>query len=250
MDEDIEALEEKLGYSFHNRELLKRALTHKSCTAERNSGNPVTQTHNEQLEFLGDAVLGFLVSEALVEQFSEYSEGYLSKYKAHFVSAHYLHKVGQKLDLGLYLLLGRGEEISGGRTKKALLANAVEAIIAAIYLDAGMQETRDFLTRHVINDLSSLRDEEEIITDFKGALQEYAQLQKLPSPNYEIVASSGPDHSKMFVIEASVGGKWSSRAEGASKKAAGQRAAEQLLKQLAGDSGKANQPEQAAGNLS
>src|SRR5580704_1655034 len=149
MSLDLEVLEQRLGHSFRNRELLERALTHKSHVYEKIPGGS-TLCDNEQLEFLGDAILGFVVSECLVRRFASYPEGRLSKLKAHLVSAARLHEVAQTLALGDYLFLGRGEEMSGGREKKALLSDAVEALIAALYMDAGLEAARDFIESHVL----------------------------------------------------------------------------------------------------
>jgi ribonuclease-3 len=187
---------------------------------------------NEQLEFLGDAILGFLTSEALVARHPSYGEGRLSKMKAHLVSASHLHRVAVRLGLGLHLLLGRGEEMSGGREKKALLANALEALIAALYLDAGVETTRRFVVLHIIGEADPL-DEGLEGDDYKSALQEMAQSRKLPQPRYLTVEERGPEHAKTFLVEARVGRQWIGRAEGLSKKSAGQRAAQQILKQLA-----------------
>lgn len=236
MGKDLEALESTLDHCFRDRELLSRALTHRSYASEQ-GGAPETHADNEQLEFLGDAILGFLVSEILVKRLPEFPEGRLSKCKAHFVSARHLHDVARRLDLGAYLLLGRGEEMSGGRAKKALLGNAVEAVIAAIYLDAGQQQARQFVVRHVMDDSDAPCNDEEGVTDFKSTLQELAQSRKLPAPHYAVVASSGPEHSKTFTVEARVGNQWSARADGASKKAASQGAAERLLAQMAEEGG-------------
>ena len=126
MDMELDRLEEALGYSFRDRELLRRALTHKSLVFEKNNGGEDVRQDNEQLEFLGDAVLGFIVSEALVARFPDLSEGPLSKSKSYLVSADHLHEVAVELGLGEYLYLGRGEEMNGGRTKRALLANSIE----------------------------------------------------------------------------------------------------------------------------
>lgn len=230
---EIERLEEILGHPFKNRKLLERALTHKSRVYEKNADAP---SDNEQLEFLGDAILGFLASEALVARHPNYPEGRLSKMKAHLVSALHLHEVAAGFRLGDHLLLGRGEEMSGGREKKALLANALEALIAALYLDAGIDGARHFVLRHVIGEDDPL-DEGLEGTDYKSALQEMAQSRKLPQPRYITVEERGPEHAKTFLVEVRVGKEWISRAEGLSKKSAGQRAAQQLLEQLANGAG-------------
>jgi ribonuclease-3 len=232
MGDDLEALEKRLRYSFKNGELLNRALTHKSRAYEKSTGVNGTLTSNEQLEFLGDSVLGFFVSEILVERFPDYAEGRLSKCKARLVSSDHLYQVARRLDLGPHLLLGRGEEMSGGRAKRALLANALEALIGAIHLDGGVARAREFVLREIVGEPSPPSEAGEAVSDFKSALQELAQSRKLPAPRYRIVASRGPEHSKMFTVEAQIGSDWLARAEGPSKKIAGQRAAELLLEQM------------------
>jgi ribonuclease-3 len=230
MSASLKTLEDLLGHPFQNRELLERSLTHKSRVYEKKAEDPATD--NEQFEFLGDAILGFLVSEALVSQHPAFPEGRLSKLKAHLVSASHLHQVALRLDLGHHLLLGRGEEMSGGREKKALLANALEALIAALYLDAGMEPVRAFVVQHIVGE-AHLPEEGAQLTDYKSALQEMAQALKLPQPRYSIVEERGPEHAKTFLVEVRLGQDWVSRAEGLSKKSAGQRAAQQILQQLA-----------------
>src|SRR5262249_11902289 len=161
----LAVLEQALGHTFRNRELLERALTHKSRIYEKASEAPCS-SDNEQLEFLGDAILGFVVSECLVRRFESYPEGRLSKLKAHLVSAARLHEVAQELGLGGYLILGRGEEMSGGREKKALLSDAVEALIAAIYLDSGLEAARQLIEKRVIGGFNgNQEDPESAVTD-------------------------------------------------------------------------------------
>ncbi len=231
MTPELERLERELGHTFGDRVLLERALTHKSRVYEKNSGQPAAD--NEQLEFLGDAILGFVVSETLVRRYPSYPEGRLSKLKAHLVSAARLHEVAQGLGLGDFLILGRGEEMSGGREKKALLADAVEALIAALYLDAGLEAARRFIESRVVGALHSDEDGAgDNVTDYKSALQEMAQALKLPPPRYIIVGEDGPEHSKTFTVEVRLGKEWISQAQGMSKKSAGQRAAQQILQQL------------------
>ena len=188
-------------------------------------------TDNEQLEFLGDSILGFVVSDALVSRHPDFPEGRLSKLKAHLVSATHLHQVAARLGLGDYLLLGRGEELSGGREKKALLSNALEALIAAWYLDDGIESVRRFIQTEIIPQ-SEPAYEGAHMTDYKGALQEMAQAMKLPQPRYSIIEERGPEHAKTFLVEVRLGKEWASRAEGMSKKSAGQKAAQQVLQQL------------------
>jgi ribonuclease III len=232
MRADLEVLEAALGHTFRNRELLVRALTHKSRSHE--SARPGEEViSNEQLEFFGDAVLGFVVSEILFRRFPLDAEGRLSKRKAHLVSEARLYEVAQSLSLGDHLILGRGEEMSGGRKKKALLADAVEALIAALYLDGGAEAPRSFIEEQVVAN-AGVEDVTSDLTlaDFKGALQQRAQALNLPTPTYVTVAESGSEHAKVFTIEARVGEDLAERAEGLTKKSAGQRAAQAVLQQM------------------
>ncbi len=226
-----EALEAVLGYQFRSRELLQRALTHRSSIYEKNDARTAA-ADNEQLEFLGDSVLGFIVSDVLLARYPTYPEGRLSKSKAHLVSASHLYEVASRLKLGEYLLLGRGEELSGGREKKALLSNSLEAVIAAVYLDGGFEPVRQFVIEHVLG-TASAGEESVHLTDYKGALQELAQSLKLPQPRYAIVEELGPEHAKTFLVEVRVGENWVGRGDGLSKKSAGQKAAQKILEQLA-----------------
>ncbi|MFN3325392.1 MAG: ribonuclease III [Bryobacteraceae bacterium] len=230
MPADLQALEAALGYAFRDRDLLIRALTHKSRAFEIYPPETVVSFDNEQLEFLGDAILGFIASEILLLRHPRYSEGRLTKLKAHLVSSAHLYRAAQRLSLGDYLLLGRSEEVTGGRMKKGLLANAVEAIIAAIYLDGGMQQAAAFVTRHLFDGYEISAAGEQ--SDFKSALQELAQSLKLPAPRYVIVKESGPAHAKTFTVEARIGQEVARQAEGSSKKAASQKAAELVLEEL------------------
>jgi ribonuclease-3 len=240
---ELERLQTVLGHPFQDRKLLVRALTHSSRVHELQGSEPHgSDADNEQMEFLGDSVLGFLISESLVQRFPSYPEGRLSKLKAHLVSAAHLYEVAREMELGQYLILGRGEEMSGGRAKRTLLVDCLEALIAALYLDGGIEVTRDLVNRWVIGDrartaqASSRGLEEEIlgasIVDFKSALQELAQVRKLPQPRYVIVSERGPEHSKTFTIEARVGRDWISQAEGFSKKSAAQKAARGVFDKL------------------
>src|SRR5437667_5797834 len=187
MGADLEALEASLGYHFKDRELLVRALTHSSRVHEQNVEHPDSaadaQADNEQMEFLGDAVLGFLISEALVQRFPSYPEGKLSKVKAHLVSATHLFAVAKKMELGQHLILGRGEEMSGGRAKRTLVGGCLEALIAALFLDGGMDVVRAFVNRFVLGDgereaAQSVHQDLDADVNFKGTLQELARLRK------------------------------------------------------------------------
>ncbi|MCA2969780.1 MAG: ribonuclease III [Acidobacteriaceae bacterium] len=225
-----EPLAVRIGHSFDRPELLVRALTHKSRIAGNSRSDPTRD--NEQLEFLGDAVLGFLVSEALLARFPDYPEGKLSKLKAWLVSAAHLLAIAEALNLGEYLQLGRGEEMSGGRSKRALLVNAVEAILAAVYLDGGMGAARAFVEIHVLPAGPLLADgAPPAVVDYKTLLQEKAQALKIAPPKYVTIAERGPEHAKRFTVEVRVGKARQASAEGVSKKEASQRAAELLLAQ-------------------
>ena len=228
---DLPALEAELGHAFRNRVLLTRALTHKSWAFENNLNDP--QGNNEQFEFLGDSILGFLTSEHLVAELPGSSEGSLSQLKAGLVSSAHLYQIARELDLGRFLILGRGEELSGGRSKTAILANTVEALIAAIYLDGGLEPVRQFVVNRIIGKAPSPGYAEDRLTNYKSALQELARVKNLPQPNYKTIEEHGPEHAKTFVVEVRVG-RQSSRAEGMSKKSAGQSAARLVLDRLSG----------------
>jgi ribonuclease-3 len=241
MRADVASLEARVGHRFTDPELLRRALTHSSfanesrASAASSAGTPASD--NEQMEVLGDAILGFVVSEELVLRNPEYREGDLSRLKAHLVSATHLHGVARRLDLGGYLEIGRSEEMSGGRSKKTLLVDALEAVIAAVYFDGGMEAVRRFVAASVM-DAPAFGDDEAagetppFITDFKSALQEAAQARKLPQPRYTTVREKGPEHSKTFTVEVRVGKEWNGQGEGRTKKIAAQRAARGIYERL------------------
>ena len=236
MRAELASLEAKIDHRFSNPEILVRALTHSSHANEARIGASPSRD-NEELEFLGDSILGFLIAEALVARFPEYGEGQLSRLKAHLVSAVHLYGVARRLDLGSYLELGRSEEMSGGRAKRTLLVDALEAVIAAMYLDGGMEPARQFVALHVLD--APLGDVEAndgalppAITNFKSALQELAQARKLPHPRYVLVREKGPEHAKVFTVEVRVGNEWTSQAEGRTKKTAAQRAARGVYERL------------------
>jgi ribonuclease-3 len=235
----IETLEARIGHRFRDRELVERALTHSSHAHER---EPVSSplADNEQLEFLGDAVLGFVASRLLFERFPDFHEGQLSKLRAHLVSARHLAEVAQRLELGRFLRLGRGEERSGGRSKSALLVNALEALLAAVYLDAGLDAAYQLIRQQVLEpELERLEQQPGgglHATDHKSALQEFLQARALPPPRYSVVSEHGPDHRKVFTVElrvASPAGEQVYRAQGSTKKEAEQHAARQALEKLA-----------------
>jgi ribonuclease III len=232
MDIATEALQQRLGYQFRDRELLARALTHRSWLSERSA--PVEgDGDNEQLEFLGDSVLGFIVSESLVLRHPGAREGQLSQWKAQLVSSAHLYQCALTLGLGQYLRLGKGEERNGGRERKTVLANALEAVIAAIHLDGGIEAARRFTVEHILRALDSGETIESVgLLNYKGILHERAQALGLPTPEYTTIETSGPDHAKLFTVEVRIGSHLASRATGSSKKAASQQAAEILMGQL------------------
>jgi len=231
-------LEKAIGYRFTNQELLIRAFTHSSHVHEsrRNPVEPgeLAQLSNEQFEFLGDAVLGFVISEELVRRFPGYGEGKLSRLKAHLVSANHLHEAATRLALGHYLRLGRGEELSGGRDKRTLITDALEALIAALYLDGGIEPARSLIVDHVTRGgLESIESQFAAAQlDYKTALQELVRARKMAAPRYVIVRERGPEHSKTFTIEVRIGKEYSAQADGYSKKDASQKAAKEMYLQL------------------
>lgn len=227
----VQQLEERIGYVFRDKQLALRALSHRSLNSERRQGRDEMAQHNEQLEFLGDSVLGILISEYLFRSHPELPEGQLSIHKARIVSAAHLVSVARSIDLGGILLLGRGEEFSGGRDKRALLADAVEAILAAVYLDGGLEQARGVVDR-VVMSVPTAHDEASELRNYKACLQELAQSKGLPQPTYITIKTDGPEHSKIFTIEAQVGPEWTSQGLGVTKKAAGQMAARGLYERL------------------
>lgn len=227
------ALQTLLGHHFHNQELIERALTHSSWVAEHpaKEGAPEPDD-NEKLEFLGDAVLTLIVSEALLTTFPAWHEGRLSKARAMLVNAGALAQAARRLDLGGYLRLGRGEEKTGGREKSALLADAYEAVIAAIYLDAGIEAVRGFIEKSLL--AFGLAEESERLgkPDHKSYLQEILQERGWAAASYRVVGESGPDHRKVFEVEAKVHGRAAARGQGNTKKEAEQAAAREVIAQL------------------
>jgi len=232
------AFEERLCYKFSSQALLERALTHSSAVPELKASGPEEAGHatlpmdNERLEFLGDAVLGLLASEYLLANFPEWSEGQLSKGRARIVNAGSLEEAARRLRLGEHLRLGRGEEKTGGREKQTLLADAFEAVIAGIYLDAGLGPAREVLRRLLFEQALEERGERISESDRKSALQEFLQGRGRPPAEYRLTGETGPDHQKLFLIEVWVGGERMAEGEGATKKEAEQRAARTALEIL------------------
>ncbi len=231
------ALEERLGHKFSNRELLDRALTHSSAIPElreaaTDARENVHPSDNERLEFLGDAVLELLASEYLLAAFPEWSEGQLSKSRARIVNASSLESAARRLRLGEHLRLGRGEEKTGGREKQTLLADAFEAVVAAVYLDAGLGAARELLQRVLFEQAVEERGERIAESDRKSALQEFLQGRGQPPAEYRLAGESGPDHQKTFQIEVWINGECLAKGVGSTKKEAEQKAARSALEQL------------------
>ena len=217
-------LEEKLGYHFKDQEYLKTALTHSSYANEcRASGGS-----NERLEFLGDSILGLVVADHLFINYPNLPEGDLTKKRAALVCEKACCGFSQQLGVGKYLLLSRGEQNSGGRTRSSILADAFEAITAAIYLDGGMEESRKFVLRFVLPLLKSSRP--KVFKDYKTALQEIVQKNPEEVLEYVLTGESGPDHDKHFSIEVRLDNNVIGKGGGRSKKEAEQQAAHEALK--------------------
>jgi ribonuclease-3 len=229
MDEErskeLHEIEQQLGLSFLNKELLSQSLTHSSYAHDNNCPD------NERLEFLGDAVLKLVISENLYNKFPDKAEGDLTKIRATVISDDTLGKIGKKFDLGKYLLLSPNEKKSGGQKRKSNTANAFEALIGALYLDSGLGKVRDML-------IDLLRDEIETVSragfirDFKSALQEYTQKNKWDLPHYHVIKEAGARHRRVFWMEVKIRGKRYGIGRGPNKKEAEQRAATMALKRL------------------
>lgn len=226
----FDALEARVGYRFRDRGLLEHALTHKSKAHEDPSGGVAD---NESLEFLGDAVLGLVVSDALFRAFPTYSEGQKSKIKANMVSTTALAEMAELMGLGEHMILGRGEEKTGGRHKQALLADTCEALIAAIYLDGGLEPARQFLLRELGRYLEDARQPEYFGRDHKSRLQERLQGLGRPLPSYRVASEVGPDHSKLFYVDVVVGDAVLAQGAGRTKKDAEQEGARLALQEIA-----------------
>jgi len=227
--DEFEPLQRAIKYRFRDRGLLEHAMTHTSRANEDVSGGVLD---NESMEFLGDALLGFVVADMLFREFPDFDEGAKSKTKAALVSTATLARQAERLQLGDHLLLGRGEEKTGGRRKQALLADGYEALIAAIYLDGGLEPAREFITREFSSLVAEIRHRGVTGRDYKSALQELVQGRDLPLPEYRLVGTAGPDHQKQFHVAVVVKGETVGQAIGPSKKEAEQEAARAALEKL------------------
>lgn len=221
-----------LKTKFKNKDLLDLALTHRSWVNEHKG----VRTSNERLEFLGDAILEFVASKEIFTKYPDKEEGYLTALRANLVNTVALAQVAIKLDLGKDIFLSKGEEDGGGRTNQSLLADTVEAIIGAIFIDKGIVEAEEFIQENLLADMQKIS--REPLKDPKSSLQEIIQAKSLPAPKYQVVEESGPDHDKKFVVEVVVDSKTIGRGEGKSKSLAEQEAAKSAIK-----SGIANMPQ-------
>ena len=225
----IEELEERIGYDFKDPNLLLTALTHSSYANESRN----TISDNERLEFLGDAVLGMVIADYLYEMFGKYKEGDLTKIRASIVSEGSLAEIARSIELGRFLYLGKGEANTGGRDRDSVLADAVEAIIGAVYLEAGLKQAVDLIIR-LFTPIMNKSFEGRGFQDYKTNLQEELQKDSDREIVYRVVAERGPDHAKEFVVEVYHDNKAIGTGKGKSKKEAEQRAAREALEKIHG----------------
>lgn len=226
---DLTTLQQTLGISFKDTSHLEQALVHSSYLNE----NPhLTQSSNERLEFLGDAVLGLVVAEKLYRDHASLNEGEMTKRRATLVRRETLARIAEKVRLGDYLYMGKGEEAGGGRHKPSNLAAALEAVTAAIFLDQGLAKTRDFILRLFDTELKRTTGQ-GVEVDYKSELQHVVQARKQEMPTYQLVEATGPEHGKTFTVEVRVGEEILGRGSGKSKKAAEAEAARAALELLA-----------------
>ncbi len=228
---NIAQCEKKLGYQFKNQDLLLQALTHSSYAYE-NQQKDISD--NEVLEFLGDSVLGLIIADFLCGAYPHLSEGELSKLKSAAASTSSLDFFARKVRLDRCVRLGKGEDKSGGRKKKTILAGALEAVIAAIYLDGGLEPARDFVLTFLQSLFRRINIKKFFVDNYKSALQEYLQRENSIAPIYKTVTTKGPDHKRSFVVEVFAEDKLLAKAKGNSKKEAEKKAAQKALKSLLG----------------
>lgn len=221
----LHELEEKLGYRFRDPELLRQALTHSSYANEHHLKK---HSDNERLEFLGDAVLELTSSEFLYEKYPNYAEGSLTKLRASLVCEPTLAFCTRELDLGSYLYLGKGEDHTGGRSRKSILSDALEAVIGAIYLDGGFANAKEFVLKYILTDI----EHKQLFYDSKTILQEVVQAKGSHTLQYEVIREEGPDHDKHFIVEVRMDDAPVGEGAGHTKKAAEQEAAYQALLKL------------------
>jgi ribonuclease-3 len=231
MAHDTGSLQESLNVMFKNAVLLEQALVHSSYVNE----NPgLAPTSNERLEFLGDAILGFLVAEKLYQDFPDLAEGEMTRVRSILVRRETLAHIARSFKLGDYLYMGRGEEASGGRRKPVNLAGALEAVVAAIFLDRGLAVARELVLRWLAGELQEVMERRRNV-DYKSQLQELVQSKYRASPSYRMIEATGPDHAKIFTVEVQIGDRILGRGSGKSKKVAETEAARNALERLRGD---------------
>ena len=218
----LEKLEQTIGYSFLDKNLLLLALTHSSYANEHKRKK---KTNNERLEFLGDAVLELTISDYLFHQYPEQNEGKLTKLRSCLVCEYTLALCARDLSLGNYLLLSKGEDITGGRERDSILSDAFEAVIGAIYLDGGIEEAKEFIYEFLLKDV----EDKTLFYDAKTILQELVQARNLGKLSYELLEESGPDHSKNFTVQVNINGAIFAAGSGKTKKAAEQIAAYETI---------------------
>ena len=222
----LDSLCHSIQYEFSSRELLQQAMTHRSSL-----GDDTGLQSNERLEFLGDAVIGWLVTDSLYRKFPECNEGELTRVKSMIVSREALADQARRINLGQYLILGRGEDRSGGRSRRSNLANGFEALIGAIYLDGGLEQVQGIVERYLVSDAGRLMST-KYHHNYKSWLLEHSQAMYKSSPKYRVLGESGPDHCKEFQVEVSIKGHAEGKGQGASKKKAEQAAARDALHRL------------------
>jgi len=228
MSTDLNELSKKLSYTFKKPEAIIQAFRHSSYVNEQTDSG---LRDNERLEFLGDAVLDLAISHVLMELFQDSKEGDLSKYRAAVVNEKGLYQVAQTLALGDYLTLGKGEEVTGGRKRQSILADTMEAVLGALYLDAGFEKTKEIIKRLFWPLLEEI-ETEKAVNDYKSQLQEYTQEVYKTRPEYVLVGESGPPHDKTFRVALHLQGKTMAEDEGKSKKEAEQKAAKKAFEWL------------------
>lgn len=233
----LEDLEKKIGHVFKDKALLEKALTHSSYAYEKQADK-----NNELLEFLGDSVVGLAAADFFYSAYPDLTEGDLSKFKSTATSTLSLSEFARKLKLDKAILLGRGEEKSGGRKKKTIMADVFEAVIGAVYLDGGFEAAKAFISRLLSSSFKPIR-REFFINNYKSALQEMFQKSNHPSPTYQTLIEKGPAHKKTFIVEVSLGDKSLAKAKGLSRKGAEQQAAQKALKKILGHKMKILTPE-------
>ncbi|MEW6096692.1 MAG: ribonuclease III [bacterium] len=227
--QQLKELQSALGVEFNDIRILNQSLTHTSYAYELNGNNGVF--HNERLEFLGDVVLGLIISEYIYKKYPDYMEGELAKIRAKVVSRPILAKGSKHLNLGEYLLLGKGEEITGGRSRHSILANTFEAVIGAIYLDSGLEKARYFILEQFSEEIEKIIYNVHV-QDYKTDFQEFTQKKFRTLPLYKVISKEGPDHNRIFEVAVIVKGKTWGTGKGKSKKEAEQKAAFFALQQL------------------